>query len=82
MYCALISCDLYVWLNLSVVLAVGKGDGSVLLHSVEDGRALHQFSAGATVVSLHWTQQSHERYLCSWYCSAKQQVSITVEVLV
>ena len=46
-----------------VVLAVGKGDGSVCLHSVEDGRALHQFSAGATVISMHWTQQSQERYL-------------------
>ena len=51
----------HVWFYYFLVLAVGKGDGSVCLHSVEDGRALHRFSAAATVISMDWTQQSEER---------------------
>ena len=43
------------------MLAVGREDGLVSLHSVEDGHLLHEFSAGAAITKLHWTQQSEER---------------------
>ncbi|XP_064400180.1 anaphase-promoting complex subunit 4-like isoform X2 [Halichondria panicea] len=38
------------------VLAVGGSDGSVCVYSVEDGNALHRFSAGAPVTHLSWRQ--------------------------
>lgn len=43
------------------VLAVGYDNGSVCLFSVEDGRPLHEFSAGASISSLQWALQSEER---------------------
>ena len=43
------------------VLAVGYGNGSVCLFSVEDGRPLHEFSAGASITSLQWALQSEKR---------------------
>lgn len=45
------------------VLAVGREDGLVSLHSVEDGHLLHEFSAGAAITQLQWTQQSEDRYV-------------------
>lgn len=46
------------WRPDGKVLAVGRGDGCVCLYSVEDGRMLHQFSAGAAITSLCWTEQA------------------------
>ena len=45
-------------MSTAAVLAVGRGDGCVCLYSVEDGRMLHQFSAGAAITSLCWTEQA------------------------
>ena len=47
-----------------LVLAVGREDGLVSLHSVEDGHLLHEFSAGAAITQLEWTQQCEERCAC------------------
>ena len=35
--------------------------GLVCLHSVEDGHLLREFSAGAAITQLQWTQQSEDR---------------------
>ena len=47
--------------SLFSVLAVGRQDGLVCLHSVEDGHLLHEFSAGAAITQLQWTQQDEDR---------------------
>ena len=47
--------------SLVSVLAVGRQDGLVCLHSVEDGHLLHEFSAGAAITQLQWTQQNKDR---------------------
>ncbi len=54
------------------VLAVGGSDGSVCVYSVEDGNALHRFSAGAPVTHLSWRQLDDiewvEIILCGRWC--------------
>ena len=49
-------------ISSSTVLAVGRCDGKVTIHSVEEGRTLHTHTFTNSVTSLHWVAQDQARY--------------------
>ncbi len=55
--------DLWPFHCTCSVLAVGGSDGSVCLYSVEDGNALHRFSAGAPITHLSWKQLDNKEWV-------------------